>query len=158
MRHGAAPGQGGEDFAGHGTFERPLHGLLGSTLDQVGVAVGAGALVAGIRFFTTWCRAALACRSPPRESRCRSVRPELAGIDAVPHSAAKEAEERSRSGLSPAVISSWEPTTAPTPLIASRAGLAVWPGSASAARGRRAPRRGDGCLRASERSACTVSA
>ena len=53
-----------------------------------------------------WCRAALAWRSPPRESRCRSVRPELTGMGAVPHRAANEAEERSRSGLSPAVISS----------------------------------------------------
>ena len=54
-----------------------------------------------------WCRAALACRSPPRERRCLSVRPEETGIGAVPHRAANEAEVRSRSGLSPAVISSW---------------------------------------------------
>lgn len=78
-----------------------------------------------IRFFTMWCRAALACRSPPRESRCRSVRPELTGMGAVPHNAAKEPEERSRSGFSPAVISIWAPMTGPMPLIASRLGLAA---------------------------------
>lgn len=38
------------------------------------------------------------------------MRPELAGIGAVPHSGAKEAEECSRSGLSSAVINSWAPT------------------------------------------------
>lgn len=46
------------------------------------------------------------------------MRPELTGIGAVPHKAAKDAELRSRSGLSPAVISSCAPTTVPTPLIA----------------------------------------
>lgn len=49
------------------------------------------------------------------------MRPELTGMGAVPHSAAKEAEVRSRSGLSPAVMSIWAPMTAPTPLIATRA-------------------------------------
>src|SRR5690606_21362978 len=39
--------------------------------------------------------------------------------------AAKEAEERSRSGWSPAVRSSWAPTAGPTPLIAISAGLAA---------------------------------
>ncbi len=62
---------------------------------------------------------------PPRESRCRSMRPELTGIGAVPHNAAKEAEERSRSGLSSAVISSWAPMTRPMPLTASSPGLAA---------------------------------
>lgn len=46
-------------------------------------------------------------------------------MGAVPHKAANEAEDRSRSGLSPAVISSWAPMTGPTPLMASRAGLAL---------------------------------
>lgn len=59
-----------------------------------------------------WCRAALACRSPPRETRWRSVSPDLTGMGAVPHSAANEADVRSRSGLSPAVIRSWAPMTA----------------------------------------------
>ena len=46
-------------------------------------------------------RALLACRSPPRCSRCRSVRPEDTGIGAAPHKRAKDASERSRSGVVP---------------------------------------------------------
>ena len=44
-----------------------------------------------MRTLTTWCRAALACRSPPRQRRCRSVRPEDTGMGAVPHKAVNEA-------------------------------------------------------------------
>lgn len=51
------------------------------------------------------CGSRLACRSPPRLSRWRLVFPELAGIGAAPHRAAKEASVRIRSGLSPAVTS-----------------------------------------------------
>src|SRR3954453_21884088 len=51
------------------------------------------------------CRAKLACRSPPRLSRWRVVRPLLAGTGATPQRWAKAASERSRSGLSPAVTS-----------------------------------------------------
>jgi hypothetical protein len=46
------------------------------------------------------CRAQLASRSPPRESRCRVVLPEEAGTGAVPDRAAKDASLRSRSGVS----------------------------------------------------------
>ena len=53
------------------------------------------------------CSAQLACRSPPRLSRCRLVFPEETGIGVVPHRAAKPAGLVIRSGLSPAVISSW---------------------------------------------------
>ncbi|SOC54033.1 hypothetical protein SAMN05421879_102323 [Ornithinimicrobium cerasi] len=53
------------------------------------------------------------------------MRPELTGTGAVPQRAAKEGPERSRSGLSPAVSSSWAPITGPTPLIASRPGFAA---------------------------------
>jgi len=43
------------------------------------------------------------------------VRPLLAGIGASPHRCANAASDRSRSGLSPAVVSSWPATSVPTP-------------------------------------------
>src|SRR3954471_10535209 len=46
------------------------------------------------------------CRSPPRLSRWRTVFPDEAGTGLTPHSAAKPASERRRSGLPPAVRSS----------------------------------------------------
>ena len=42
------------------------------------------------------CSARLSCRSPPRLSRCRLVRPLEAGTGATPASRAKAASERSR--------------------------------------------------------------
>ena len=71
-------------------------------------------------------RALLAARSPPRLRRWRSVLPELAGMGAAPQRWARAASERSRSGLSPAVVSSWPATSGPTP---NRA-LSVWCGLA----------------------------
>ena len=53
------------------------------------------------------CRALLAARSPPRFSRWRIVLPDEAGTGLTPHSAAKLASDRKRSGLSPAVSSNW---------------------------------------------------
>ena len=38
----------------------------------------------------------------------------LAGSGAMPHSCANPASERNRSGLSPAVVSSWAATSVPT--------------------------------------------
>src|SRR5262245_44873499 len=51
-------------------------------------------------------RALLACRSPPRLSRWRTVLPEEASTGAEPHRIAKAAPERSRPGLSPVATSS----------------------------------------------------
>ena len=48
----------------------------------------------------------LAWRSPPRLSRFRLTLPEEAGIGATPHRCAHELSLRSRSGWSPAAISS----------------------------------------------------
>src|SRR5680860_1369 len=59
------------------------------------------------RLMAIMCRAELAARSPPRLSRCRVVIPDEAGSGAAPQSIAKEASEARRSGLSPAVMSSW---------------------------------------------------
>jgi hypothetical protein len=42
------------------------------------------------------CRAAFSCRLPPRDSRWRSVRPELTGTGATPACMAKQASERNR--------------------------------------------------------------
>src|SRR5215218_4981981 len=67
----------------------------------------------------------LAWRSPPRLSRWRSVRPEDAGMGAVPHRCAKAASERSRWGLSPAVTSSWPAVSTPIPGRATRVGAAA---------------------------------
>jgi hypothetical protein len=60
-------------------------------------------------------KAWLARRSPLRCSRWRSVRPDEAGMGAVPHRCAKAASERSRWGLSPAVTSSCPAVSIPTP-------------------------------------------
>ena len=62
-------------------------------------------------------------RISPREGRCRSVRPELTGIGAAPHRAANEAQERSPSGLSPAMISRLALMTGPTPCMDIGAGI-----------------------------------
>jgi hypothetical protein len=59
-------------------------------------------------------RAWLARRSPQRFSRWRWVRPEDAGMGAVPHRCAKAGSEWSRWGLSPAVTSSWPAVSIPT--------------------------------------------
>ena len=67
--HGAVAGEGGEDFTGDGTFEHPIDGLGAPAFGQVGVSVGAGALIVGHSVLEMWCKVALACRSPPRESR-----------------------------------------------------------------------------------------
>ena len=72
------------------------------------------------------CSAQLACRSPPRLSRCRLVLPEEAGIGVVPHRAAKVAGLVIRSGLSPAVINSWAAESGPTPTSVSSWGAWDW--------------------------------
>lgn len=66
--------------------------------------------------------AALACRSPPRLSRCRTVLPLEAGLGLVPQSAAKDRSLRSRSGLSPAAMSNAAAESGPTPGCSSSAG------------------------------------
>lgn len=60
--------------------------------------------------------------APARLSRCRLILPRLAGIGWLPHSAVNAALVCIRCGLSPAVISSVEATSGPTPLIATRSG------------------------------------
>ena len=67
--------------------------------------------------------ALLASRLPLRLSRWRTIGPEDASMGLVPHSAAKDASLRIRSGLSPAATSSVEATSTPTPRAASSAGL-----------------------------------
>src|SRR6266545_6452114 len=62
---------------------------------------------------------------PPRFSRWRVVLPDAAGIGATPHSCAKAASLRSRSGLSPAATSSTAAVWVPTPLTATSAGAAM---------------------------------
>src|SRR5215203_4504672 len=72
------------------------------------------------------CSAQLACRSPPRLSRCRLVLPEETGMGLVPQRAAKLAGLVIWSGLSPAVISSWAAERDPTPTWVSRWGAWAW--------------------------------
>ena len=79
------------------------------------------------------CRAQFAALSPPRLSRCRSVRPELAGSGAAPHRCANDPSDRSRSGLSPAVTSSWPATSTPTPTMSSSLGATALTSVASSA-------------------------
>jgi hypothetical protein len=74
---------------------------------------------------TMRCRAALAWRSPAGLRRCLVVRPLLASMGATPHRWAKAASECSRSGLSPAVVSSWAAQSGPTPKRARVRGAAV---------------------------------
>ena len=69
-------------------------------------------------------RALLAWRLPPRLRRWRTVAPEDASTGLVPHSAAKDASLRIRSGLSPAATSSAAAASGPTPQAPSSAGLA----------------------------------
>ena len=71
-------------------------------------------------------RASLAWRSPPRQCRCRTTRPEEASIGLAPRRAATDVSLRSRSGLSPAAISSAAATWGPTPGAGGSAG-AAWP-------------------------------
>ena len=70
-------------------------------------------------------RAALAWRSPPRFSRCQLVLPEEAGIGLTPHNAAKEASERRRSGLLPAMTGRVAAVSGPTPKMLTSVGDAV---------------------------------
>src|SRR5512144_2537403 len=49
-----------------------------------------------MRLITARCRALLACRSPPRLSRCRRVCPDEAGSGATPQSIANAGSLRSR--------------------------------------------------------------
>ena len=65
-------------------------------------------------------KAALACRSPPRQRRKRCHVPEDAGIGAPPQRAANLALVVMRFGLSPAVASRCAATNGPTPLAARR--------------------------------------
>lgn len=84
-----------------------------------------------MRRSTIRCRAALACRLPPRESRCRVRCPDEAGIGATPARAAKLARVPSRSGLSPAATRSVAAVTGPTPLRDSSVGLTCRTSSSS---------------------------
>src|ERR687893_2925406 len=70
--------------------------------------------------------AELAWRSPPRLSRWRVVLPEDACWGLTPQRAAKEASLRSRSGLSPAVMSRAAAVSGPMPRWVSNVG--VWRG------------------------------
>ena len=68
----------------------------------------------------------LAWRSPPRLSRWRVVLPEEAGMGAAAHRCAQAASERSRSGWSPAAMSSSAAVLGPTPNRASSPGACAW--------------------------------
>ena len=70
-------------------------------------------------------RALLAWRSPPRLSRCRTIRPDDAATGLTPHSAAKDRSDFMRWGLSPAATRSAAALWGPTPDAARSAGLAV---------------------------------
>jgi hypothetical protein len=84
----------------------------------------------------------LARRSPPRCSRCRSVRPDDTEIEATPQSRADIASLDSRCGLSPAVTSSWPAVSTPTPGRGLPMTVASWPRTRPARHpDRRAPRR-----------------
>jgi hypothetical protein len=66
--------------------------------------------------------AELACRSPPRLSRWRICLPEEASTGLAPHSAAKLASVRTRTGLSPVVASKVAATWVATPCLANSSG------------------------------------
>ena len=68
-----------------------------------------------IRVMTIRHRAWLASRLPPRLRRCRRVFPEDAGIGATAHMCAQAASLRSRSGWSPAAMSSTAAVSGPIP-------------------------------------------
>lgn len=98
-----------------------------SRLSPSAVRFAAYSLVLGSarrRVRATWWMAALACRSPPRLSRCRWVLPNEAGIGETPHRAAKLDSVRIRSGLPPAVMSRAAATSGSTPKRCSSWGAA----------------------------------
>ena len=64
----------------------------------------------------------LSVPTPDRDDAGRSVIPDEAGIGQAPHSFAKAASERIRSGLSPKMISIWAAVWAPTPKPSRRVG------------------------------------
>jgi hypothetical protein len=71
--------------------------------------------------------AALACRFPPRFSRCRPwVLPDEAGMGHAPHNLARAASDRIRSALSPAVTSSSAAMSGPMPKAATSSGAAAF--------------------------------
>ena len=70
-------------------------------------------------------RAWLAWRFPPGLRRWRVVLPDDASMGDAPHRAANDASVVSRAGLSPAAMSRIDATSAPMPLAARSAGLAV---------------------------------
>jgi hypothetical protein len=84
-----------------------------------------------------------AVRSPVRGpvaaevSPSRLVVPEDAGVGLTPHRAAKDASERSRPWLSPAVMSGWPAISVPTPCwaIRVRRGTADEPGQVAVSLG-----------------------
>lgn len=105
---GMSAGERVVDLAGDEAFEATDDVLLGKS--PLGAACTVGARAGGqqrIRAAAIMWRARLAWRSPPRPSRCRSVRPEEAGTGAAPHGVANAASVRRRSGLSPAATKSW---------------------------------------------------
>jgi hypothetical protein len=67
---------------------------------------------------------------------------ELVGMGATPQRWARAAALRSRSGLSPAVVSSWPATSGPTPSRAMSVGAVLPPAVAAACLPGRPPRRG----------------
>ena len=101
------------------------------------------------------CRARFSARSPPRLSRCRTVRPLLAGSGLVPPRAANAASLRQRPGGRSDTMA-WAALTGPTPRARSARGPGRrrWPAARRgwrlerAARPRARPGRGGGSRRA----------
>lgn len=115
-----------ENLVGGVALQAPDDVAVGQSPDSAAGEVGHG-MVRGsrrrMRISTIRCRARLAWRSPPRDSRCRFVLPEEAGIGATPHRAANCAWVAIRCGLSPTGSSRVAGTRGPIPWVASRAGL-----------------------------------
>ena len=82
--------EGGVDFADDVALEAADDLFLGEALFGAAFDVGAGAGVVAHVGTGRWCRGRCwRLRSPPRLRRCRSVRPELAGMGATPQRWAK---------------------------------------------------------------------
>ena len=110
------------DLAGDIALQDADDLALGAPLLHSALEIGLRVWVVGERTMTMRHNALLAWRSPPRLSRWRVTLPEDAWIGDTPQRWAQAASERSRSGLSPAVMSREAAVSGPTPLRASRSG------------------------------------
>ena len=101
------PVKGRVDFAGEVALQAAQDVFGGQLFSGAAVAVGAGLEQVASRVQATMLQGAVGLPIAAARQLMASVLPLDAGMGATPQSAAKAASEPIRSGLSPAVTSSW---------------------------------------------------